>query len=414
MSIEALHNQLRWPAPEEIINPSGAGPQVYVRLVRQKLEVPVRRLPDGHDARLGILTGNPASDNTEAPIAIVCEFNRAISSDTLKEAHRLAWNFCRSPLLVTVEPHLARAWSCYETPNPNPDAPFRIKPVESIKLDGTQVTSHAIAALDWVQLASGQFFVKHASRFSRNKRADKTLLENLSFVRHELTKAAPGETVRTVPEDIAHDLLARLIFIQFLCDRKDSRGNAALNGSVLDNLHKNGTLSKRYRSLSEILDSKTDTYELFGWLDRKFNGDLFPGKGDSEEERETAWEREKRHVTGRQLKLLADFVSGKLEIRRGQLSLWPLYSFDTIPLEFISSIYEEFISNREEERGEHYTPIYLVDFMLDKVLPWSGQEWDLKILDPACGSGIFLVKAFQRLAYRWKTANPGQEPSMPS
>jgi len=393
------------------MNPSGAGPQVYVRLVRQKLEVPVRRLPDGHDARLGILTGNPASDNTEAPIAIVCEFNRAISSETLKEAHRLAWNFCRSPLLVTVEPHLARAWSCYETPDPNPDAPFHIKPVEWMKLDGTQVTTPAIAALDWVQLTSGQFFVKHASRFSRNKRADKTLLENLSFVRQELTKAAPGETVRTVPEDIAHDLLARLIFIQFLCDRKDSRGNAALNESVLDNLHKNGTLSKRYRSLSDILDSKTDTYELFRWLDRKFNGDLFPGKGDSEEERETAWEREKWHVTGRHLKLLADFVSGKLEIKRGQMSLWPLYSFDTIPLEFVSSIYEEFVSNLEEERGEHYTPIHLVDFMLDKVLPWSGQEWDLKILDPACGSGIFLVKAFQRLAYRWRTANPGQEPS---
>jgi hypothetical protein len=42
------------------------------------------------------------------------------------------------------------------------------------------------------------------------------------------------------------------------------------------------------------------------------------------------------------------------------------------------------------------------------VLPWTGADWDLKVLDPACGSGIFLVKAFQRLVHRWKQANPGQ------
>src|SRR4030042_900682 len=29
----------------------------------------------------------------------------------------------------------------------------------------------------------------------------------------------------------------------------------------------------------------------------------------------------------------------------------------------------------------------------------------MKVLDPACGSGIFLVKAFQRIVHRWKNAN---------
>lgn len=46
-------------------------------------------------------------------------------------------------------------------------------------------------------------------------------------------------------------------------------------------------------------------------------------------------------------------------------------------------------------------------FVLDQVLPWNGDAWNLKILDPACGSGIFLVKAFQRLVHRWKAAHPG-------
>jgi len=35
-------------------------------------------------------------------------------------------------------------------------------------------------------------------------------------------------------------------------------------------------------------------------------------------------------------------------------------------------------------------------------LPWEGDEWNVRILDPACGSGIFLVKAFQRIIHRWR------------
>ena len=404
MSLLTLHEQRRWPGREAIFNPPGAGPRFFVELVRKKLEAPIRRLSNT-ECRIGILTGHPGSDETEAPIAIVCEFSSAVTQEVLKEAHKLSWNFCRSPLLIIIEPHLIRVWSCYETPDRDPDAPFGLTPIESISMNGdVPLIGHAASALDWIELASGQFFAKHADRFPQNQRADRTLLDNLRFVRRELT--------RTVPEDIAHDLLARLVFIQFLFDRKDSRGSAALNESVLDNLFRTGTLSKRYRNLGELLGSKEDTYKFFRWLDERFNGDLFPKTmSPPEPGQEDGWVREERFVRPTQLNLLANFVSGRVAIGEGgQMSLWPLYSFDTIPLEFISSIYEEFACG-DDGRGEHYTPIHLVDFMLDKVLPWDGQEWDLRILDPACGSGIFLVRAFQRLTYRWRNIHPKQEPS---
>ena len=86
--------------------------------------------------------------------------------------------------------------------------------------------------------------------------------------------------------------------------------------------------------------------------------------------------------------------------------LWKHYSFDTIPLEFISSVYEEFLT--AEERGNdkaYYTPSHLVDYVLDAVLPWNSEDWNVRILDPCCGSGIFLVKAFQRLIHRWRLKN---------
>ena len=96
-------------------------------------------------------------------------------------------------------------------------------------------------------------------------------------------------------------------------------------------------------------------------------------------------------------------------MKERQRLLWRHYSFDVIPLEFISSVYEEFVTSS----SAHYTPGFLVDFILDGVLPWNGEEWDLKILDPACGSGIFLVKAYQRLIQRWKNAHPGETPGTP-
>ncbi len=91
------------------------------------------------------------------------------------------------------------------------------------------------------------------------------------------------------------------------------------------------------------------------------------------------------------------------------MCLWPQYAFDVIPLEFISSIYETFVNERASRDGIYYTPPHLVDFVLDRVLPWGGTDWDLKIMDPACGSGIFLVKSFQRLVHRWKLSNQDEQ-----
>jgi len=50
----------------------------------------------------------------------------------------------------------------------------------------------------------------------------------------------------------------------------------------------------------------------------------------------------------------------------------------------------------------------LVELMLDEVLPWEGEFSHMKILDPSCGSGVFLVEAYRRLIARWN-ANKKQQ-----
>ncbi|KYC42621.1 restriction endonuclease subunit M [Scytonema hofmannii PCC 7110] len=400
--LELAHEKLHWPTPQQILEPSGAGPSVYARIAREKLGRTISKLPDGYGVRIGVLAANPQGDSTEAPIALVCDFQKEVSDDTLRKTYRLAWSFSRTPSLITTEPNRLRIWTCYEEP---PTAEDIINPVIEVTRQELQlfnqpslsVQAAKTLRLHWADLVSGQFFQEHSQRFQRSQAADQVLLRNLKTVRQKLQQ-------NKLDDDTIHDLLARIIFIQFLFDRQYSEGNPGLNTNLLAHLHRIGELSAKYSNLHEILRNHRDIYKFFRWLNGKFNGDLFPGKGDTKKKREAEWQTEENKVTQTHLNILADFVRGYVEMESGQLSLWPYYHFDVIPLDFISSIYEEFVS-KESGTGIHYTPEHIVDFVLDGVLPWDSQEWDIKILDPACGSGIFLVKAFQRLIYRWEKAH---------
>jgi len=405
MSLTLAHERLGWPSPQEVRNPSGEGAQVFAKLAQAKIERTISRYPDASSVKVGVLLRNSQAKDTEAPLAIVAEFDSKVSDQTLRALHRLAWNFSHSPTVVTVEPDLLRVWTCCEPPENRPLLDYVVQELSTAVLaesHPTDISDRATHVLHWVNLVSGQFFKDHSERFRRDQRADQMLLGNLRHVRLVLHKQGLNN------DDVCHDLLARIVFVQFLFDRKDPQGNSALNQTKLASLCETGILQKEHKDFSSLLDDYDETYRLFDWLNGKFNGDLFPGKGNTHQERARGWKQEKEYVKTPHLRLLRDFIRGDLDMPSGQLCLWPQYAFDAIPLEFISSIYEAFVSERAPGEGIYYTPPHLVDFILDRVLPWDGKEWNLKILDPACGSGIFLVKAFQRLIYRWRKAHPDQ------
>ena len=407
MSINRVHKELGWPSPNEVWAPAGPGPRVYAALADRKIGTALRRLEGRNDIRLGVLTPDSADSSSQQPFAIVCDFQAVATVGALREAHRLAWNFSRAPLLITLEPHLIRAWTCCEPPSSEPSLHAPAAEIPEARWDLTRdgpVAAQAARSLHWLELVTGNFFRRHEARFNRDGCADRLLLDNLKHVRQLLFR-------QQLSDDTSHDLLARLIFIQFLFDRKDSFGTAALNATKLRGLHREGILKAPHDTLSSVLDNYEDTYSLFRWLDNIFNGDLFPGKSDTQKHRAAEWEREMDEVESRHLKTIADFVSGRVAMKSKQSLLWKQYSFDAIPLEFISSIYEEFVTKiRKKKSGAVYTPPHAVDFVLDEVLPWDSREWNVRVLDPACGSGIFLVKALQRLVHRWRLAHPGSEP----
>ena len=202
------------------------------------------------------------------------------------------------------------------------------------------------------------------------------MLNNLRSVRRVLKK-------EKLEDKYIHRLIARSILILCLEDRGALKEYFKV---FRDN---------QYSSFREI-QKKDHAYELFYKINEHFNGDVFP-----------ITEEEKNTVTERHYGILREFLLGT-DPESHQRRLWP-YRFDIIPIEFISNIYEEFFHNENEplERqskssnlGTYYTPQSLVNFVLDDMICWEAHRPNLTVLNPSCGSGIFLVEAYRKIIER--------------
>lgn len=69
------------------------------------------------------------------------------------------------------------------------------------------------------------------------------------------------------------------------------------------------------------------------------------------------------------------------------------YNFAKINSDIIGRIYEYHVSRDERKKlGQFYTPEYIIDYILDTI-PLKGTD---RLLDPACGSGGFLIRAYDK------------------
>src|SRR5687767_10782929 len=117
MLLEQAHEWLGWPTPERILDPQGGGAKATLDFANRKINNSLKqRFPQLH-VETGVLVLNADSADTTAPFAVVCQFASGASDEELNEAHRLAWSFSRTALLVTLEPHRIIAWSCECDPN---------------------------------------------------------------------------------------------------------------------------------------------------------------------------------------------------------------------------------------------------------------------------------------------------------
>ena len=154
------------------------------------------------------------------------------------------------------------------------------------------------------------------------------------------------------------------------------------------------------RSFLALLADGPGLVALLAELEGRFNGDVF-----------TLTDADREQVLAtRQLGRFAALVEGRSE-RSGQLSLWRLYSFRDLPVELISHVYQLFV---KDDASAVYTPPFLVRLMLEEALGWERldrmTERGEVVLDPSCGSGVFLVEAYKRMIAHWRHRNRWARP----
>lgn len=304
----------------------------------------------------------------------------AITADEVFRLHKLFWNHGGAPVLVLISHDKVHVYSGMSRPAPGSDSPERM-PSLVTTLDRAAAGLRAFVT----SVESGEFFRQHPRSFNPDHRVDRALLENLSDTREELASA----TRRKIPTDILDSLLCRLVFTCYLFDRE------VIGQSYLTGLGAKGAYHlKDILAIQPAADAKTALYRLFRRLGKDFNGDLFRDDLGSEAEL----------VDESHIRTLNDFFHGT-GVRGGQQSFWP-YDFSIIPIETISAIYEQFLKESDEQAGAFYTPRFLAEVVLDTALDGMGSTLGKTFLDPACGSGIFLVGLFNRMAEEWKQQNP--------
>lgn len=77
---------------------------------------------------------------------------------------------------------------------------------------------------------------------------------------------------------------------------------------------------------------------------------------------------------------------------------------------FLGDLYQDLSENARKRYALLQTPDFVEEFILDRTLTPAIEEFDLaqvRMIDPACGSGHFLLGAFHRLFKLWRDREPG-------
>jgi hypothetical protein len=319
--------------------------------------------------------------SSQAAACVIDNSDDRLGEAQLAEIHRKLWlNGC-TPLLYVGWPTRVDVLSCARGPDFWNGSEVEYDPAERI-----EVAAQISFALQQDQL----------HRFSAYRLSDGTFWdnpENTSLA--EFGKAAHQQLIRAVVETDREiegqksPILRRLLLLTVLIKYLEDRG--VFPNGWFDQFHKGA------ESFFDLLQrgSPDSVRELLSKLERKFNGDVF-GLPET-----------RQRLTTKELRRFADLVEART--LSAQRYLWQQFSFRYIPVEILSHLYQHFA---QKGKGAVFTPPMLANLMLDYVMPYDHLTGRERILDPTCGSGIFLVGAFRRLVHFWQSHNDWRQPDV--
>ena len=236
----------------------------------------------------------------------------------------------------------------------------------------------------------------------------KKLNEDIQWCRQRLTHSFEVcNKDKNIPKDLLDEgvqkLLDRLIFLRVAEDRD-------VEPNILKNLLRQAETAEGYTPFQAMVST-------FRELDKIYNSNLFSRHPFEE------WEE-----WGGALKEVIERLYGK----KGYYE----YNFKEMPADVLGSVYESYLgyklsttksknkklfdeegreitihkdAKKRKEQGIYYTPIFIVDYIvrnalkpvLDKCTSINDLK-KIKVLDPACGSGSFLIKALEAIAEKYK------------
>lgn len=293
---------------------------------------------------------------------------QAEGTEQAQRIHRSLWNLGYAPFLIVLLPQQIRVYTGFDYSEEDTNKGLLDEfPLNNIRLLLAEFSSEAID--------TGRIWQKgkYKNQLDQQQRVDNRLLRNLRQLGDVLNNQG-------LDASVAHALIGKYVYIRYLRDR------GILTEEWLQEQH---VAKESVFSREATADG---LYRLTTALENRFNGKIFP----IDFMRTGA-------PTDRHVQLTASVFMGDeivFEDKRTiieQLHLdFRAYNFAYIPIEILSEVYEQFIEEARK-KGAIYTPEILADYLLSEVSTVKPLTEETKILDPTCGSGVFLVLAYRRL-----------------
>jgi methylase of polypeptide subunit release factors len=328
----------------------------------------------------GVYTLNEKSGTTGStviPLIYVCE---AADEAGARDIHQRVWNQNVAPFVIVQTANLVRLYSGFQYARPAEGQQESTREGVLRAAIAFNQVSEQLADFRSEAIDDGTLWRQWEAWIKPEKRVDWQLLENLERL---------GSWLRGnhLHKETALALIGKYVYLRYLRDRD----------ILSDHKFEEWGLSPAsvFGRKATLAGLRAVVRGLEEWL----NGDVFP------------------------LELTGSRAPGPEHIRRvagafvgddpigGQMHLdFEAYDFSHIPVETLSVIYEQFLhaEGKGKDQGAYYTPVPLVDFMLQELEDRRPLQPGMKVFDASCGSGAFLVQCYRRLVEQELSKSPKQ------
>lgn len=169
-------------------------------------------------------------------------------------------------------------------------------------------------------------------------------------------------------------------------------------------------------SLSACFDTCTALAETNLWLDQTFNGDLLALPSVDYVSYFRLLLKKHGHRVVQPLSSIMTLDTAIVPGVSQQKLDWGDLDFDHLPIGLLSETYEElmyrFDASARHSTSVYYTPYHIAEYMVEEAFHEHQAGSKARMLDPACGAGVFLVAGFRKLV-ELLFRETGRRPSRP-